>query len=113
MHSEQYTTAQFGNQTSRLHPSSMQEGFCKNPVTREDIDNQQLKSKGGPGEAVIFANTGLYGWIVCQVYLLNLLTFQILGDLVESFVMDLKSTGLYRSWPFQLTKLVVDRPSMP
>ncbi|CAI2185074.1 9582_t:CDS:2 [Funneliformis geosporum] len=50
--------------------------------------NQQLQSKGGPGEAVIFLNT---------------------GDLMESYTMDLKYDGLYRSWPFLTTRLIVDK----
>ncbi|CAG8485173.1 2405_t:CDS:2, partial [Acaulospora colombiana] len=48
--------------------------------------NQQLESKGGPGEA---------------------------GDLMESFFMDLKYDGLYRSWPFFTTKLVIDQITIP
>ncbi|CAI2193875.1 10375_t:CDS:2, partial [Funneliformis geosporum] len=50
--------------------------------------NQQLQSKGGPGEAVIFLN---------------------MGDLMEPYSMDLKYDGLYRSWPFLTTRLVVDK----
>ncbi|CAG8644771.1 9999_t:CDS:2, partial [Paraglomus brasilianum] len=45
--------------------------------------NQQLQTKGGP------------------------------GDLVESFFMDLKYDGIYCSWPFLMTKLVVDKCTIP
>ncbi|KAG9304596.1 hypothetical protein G9A89_020160 [Geosiphon pyriformis] len=54
--------------------------------------NQQLQSKGGPGKAVIFLNA---------------------GDLMESYSMDLKYDGLYRSWPFLTTRLVVDKTMLP
>ncbi|CAG8628322.1 698_t:CDS:2 [Ambispora leptoticha] len=54
--------------------------------------NQQLKSKRGPGEAVMFLN---------------------MGDSMESFFMDLKYDGLYRSWSFLTTKLVVDKATIP
>ncbi|POG59595.1 hypothetical protein GLOIN_2v833587 [Rhizophagus irregularis DAOM 181602=DAOM 197198] len=54
--------------------------------------NQQLQNKGGPGEAVIFLN---------------------MGDLMESYSMDLKYDGLYRSWPFLTTRLVVDKTMIP
>ncbi|CAG8517063.1 16143_t:CDS:2, partial [Acaulospora colombiana] len=54
--------------------------------------NQQLESKGGPGEASIFLN---------------------MGDLMESFFMDLKYDGLYRYWPFFTTKLVIDQTTIP
>ncbi|CAG8602653.1 7429_t:CDS:2, partial [Cetraspora pellucida] len=54
--------------------------------------NQQLQRKGGPGEAVMFLN---------------------IGNSMESFFMDLKCDGLYRSWPFLTTKLVVDKSTIP
>ncbi|CAG8779862.1 1056_t:CDS:2, partial [Acaulospora morrowiae] len=54
--------------------------------------NQQLERKGGPGESVIFLN---------------------IGNSMESFLMDLKCDGLYRSWPFLTTKLVVDKATIP
>ncbi|CAG8726368.1 8544_t:CDS:2, partial [Cetraspora pellucida] len=54
--------------------------------------NQQLESKGDPGEAGIFLN---------------------MGDLMESFLMDLKYDGLYRSWSFFTTKLVIDQTTIP
>lgn len=58
---------------------------------RESI-NQMLITKGGPLEATFFTNA---------------------GDLVESFCMDLKFDGLYRSWPFLTTRLVKDRITIP
>ncbi|CAG8714722.1 15001_t:CDS:10 [Gigaspora margarita] len=54
--------------------------------------NQQLQRKGGPGEAVMFLS---------------------IGNSMESFFMDLKCDGLYRSWPFLTTKLVVDKSTIP
>ncbi|CAG8539507.1 13614_t:CDS:2 [Ambispora gerdemannii] len=54
--------------------------------------NQQMDSRGGPGEAAILLN---------------------MGDQTESFIMDLKFDGLYRSWSFLTTKLVIDRASLP
>ncbi|KAF0444853.1 hypothetical protein F8M41_003277 [Gigaspora margarita] len=54
--------------------------------------NQQLQRKGGPGEAVMFLS---------------------IGNSMESFFMDLKCDGLYRSWPFLTTKLVVGRSTIP
>ncbi|CAB5210896.1 unnamed protein product [Rhizophagus irregularis] len=54
--------------------------------------NQQLQNKGGLGEAVIFLN---------------------MGDLMESYSMDLKYDGLYHSWPFLTTRLVVDKTMIP
>ncbi|RUS20972.1 hypothetical protein BC937DRAFT_93944 [Endogone sp. FLAS-F59071] len=54
--------------------------------------NQQLQTKGGPGEAAMFIN---------------------MGALMESFFMDLKYDGLYRSWPFLTTRLVIDKPAIP
>ncbi|CAG8616941.1 2447_t:CDS:2 [Ambispora gerdemannii] len=54
--------------------------------------NQQMDSRGGPGEAATLLN---------------------MGDQMESFIMDLKFDGLYRSWSFLTTKLVIDRASLP
>ncbi|CAG8674515.1 10004_t:CDS:2, partial [Paraglomus brasilianum] len=54
--------------------------------------NQQLQSKGGPGKAVILLN---------------------MGDSMESYSMDLEYDGLYRSWPFLTTRLVVDKTMIP
>ncbi|RUS29736.1 hypothetical protein BC938DRAFT_480302 [Jimgerdemannia flammicorona] len=54
--------------------------------------NQQLLTKGGPGEAALFIN---------------------MGALMESFFMDLKYDGLYRSWPFLTTRLVIDKTTIP
>ncbi|CAI2186768.1 7531_t:CDS:10 [Funneliformis geosporum] len=54
--------------------------------------NLQLQRKGGPAEAGIFLN---------------------MGEWMESFFMDLKYDGLYRSWPFITTKLPVEKVSIP
>ncbi|CAG8608083.1 8978_t:CDS:10 [Diversispora eburnea] len=54
--------------------------------------NQLLRMKGDPAETVLLINQ---------------------GDLVESYVMDLKYDGLYRSWPFLTTRLVKDKTTIP
>ncbi|CAG8737662.1 1845_t:CDS:10, partial [Funneliformis caledonium] len=54
--------------------------------------NQQLQKKDGPGESAIFTN---------------------LGNLMESYFMDLKYDGIYRSWHFLTTRLVVDKTTIP
>ncbi|CAG8648790.1 7293_t:CDS:2, partial [Paraglomus brasilianum] len=54
--------------------------------------NQLLRTKGGPEETAMLTNQ---------------------GDLVESYVMDLKYDGLYRSWPFLTTRLVKDKTTIP
>ncbi|CAG8792303.1 3924_t:CDS:2, partial [Dentiscutata erythropus] len=54
--------------------------------------NMQLQKKGGPAEAGIFLN---------------------MGEWMESFFMDLRYDGLYRSWMFLRTKLVVEKASTP
>jgi len=35
-----------------------------------------------------------------------------LGDVVESFFMDLRFDGLYRTWPFLCTRLAIDKMSL-
>ncbi|CAG8758034.1 33891_t:CDS:2, partial [Racocetra persica] len=54
--------------------------------------NQQLESKGGPCEVALLTN---------------------FGDLVSSFIMDLRFDGLYRSWSFRTTRLVIDYTTIP
>ncbi|CAG8579301.1 17787_t:CDS:10, partial [Cetraspora pellucida] len=54
--------------------------------------NQQLVSKGGPCEVALLTN---------------------FGDLVSSFIIDLKFDGLYRSWSFRTTRLVIDYTTIP
>ncbi|CAI2180548.1 6626_t:CDS:2 [Funneliformis geosporum] len=54
--------------------------------------NQQLETKGGPGISAVFLN---------------------MGDLMESSIVDLQYDGLYRSWPFLTTKLVIDKATIP
>ncbi|RUS24079.1 hypothetical protein BC938DRAFT_474156, partial [Jimgerdemannia flammicorona] len=54
--------------------------------------NQLLETKGGPTESAILINA---------------------GDLIESYIMDLKYDGLYRSWAFLTTRLVTDRTTIP
>ncbi|CAG8585572.1 14661_t:CDS:2 [Acaulospora colombiana] len=61
-------------------------------LTARKSINQQLETKGGPGEAGIFLN---------------------MGDLMESFFMDLQYDGIYRSWPFLTTRLVIDKTTLP
>ncbi|RUP51960.1 hypothetical protein BC936DRAFT_144194 [Jimgerdemannia flammicorona] len=54
--------------------------------------NQLLEPKGGLAESAIFTNA---------------------GDLVESYIMDLKYDELYRSWAFLTTRLVRDKTTIP
>nr|CAG8585577.1 11660_t:CDS:2 [Entrophospora candida] len=35
------------------------------------------------------------------------------GDTIESFGMDLEYDGIYRTWPFMKTQIVIDKPSVP
>ncbi|CAI2189256.1 17994_t:CDS:2 [Funneliformis geosporum] len=54
--------------------------------------NQQLETKGGPSEVALLTN---------------------FGDLINSFIMDLKFDCLYRSWSFRTTRLVIDHTTIP
>ena len=40
-------------------------------------------------------------------------SFEILGKTVESLIMDLEYEGIYRSWPFLKSDLVIDRQTFP
>jgi len=67
--------------------------------------NQLLRTKGGPEETVMLTNQGMYSVIDKALISLQLIKYikpYLIpsGDLVESYVIDLKYDGLYRLWPF-------------
>ncbi|GES89089.1 hypothetical protein GLOIN_2v1700036 [Rhizophagus clarus] len=66
--------------------------FAKVNLRAKKSINQQLSLKGGPNKSVIFTN---------------------MGDVVESFLMELNYDGIYCSWPFCKSKLIIDKASMP
>ncbi|CAG8699840.1 894_t:CDS:2, partial [Scutellospora calospora] len=66
--------------------------FVKVNLRAKKSINQQLNIKGGPNKSVMFTN---------------------MGDIIESFLMDLSFDGIYSSWPFCKSKLVIDKASMP
>nr|CAG8467289.1 3427_t:CDS:2 [Entrophospora candida] len=72
-------------------PLQKKKDFVRVHLRAKKSLNQQLNSKGGPGEVMLFTN---------------------MGDVVSSFSMDL-SKGLYCSWSFHTTKLTIDRASIP
>ncbi|PKY33169.1 hypothetical protein RhiirB3_532365 [Rhizophagus irregularis] len=76
----------------RCTPLQVQKDFLKAHLRARKSINIQLKNKGGPGESGIFLN---------------------MGEWMESYIMDLKCDGLYRSWSFLTTKLVIDKASIP
>ncbi|CAI2188375.1 238_t:CDS:2, partial [Funneliformis geosporum] len=73
-------------------PLQRKKDYVKAQLKGRKSINQQLKEKGGPGEAVIFLNV---------------------GDLMESFVMDLSHDGIYSSWSFLTNRLVTDKTMIP
>ncbi|CAG8514233.1 17434_t:CDS:10 [Cetraspora pellucida] len=75
-----------------VRPLSKKKDFVKVHLRARKTINQQLTSKGGPGETVMLLNH---------------------GDIVQTYFMDLQFDGLYRSWPFLTTKLAIDEPSLP
>ncbi|CAG8639184.1 15109_t:CDS:2, partial [Acaulospora morrowiae] len=54
--------------------------------------NQQLTSRGGPGESAWLTN---------------------FGNVVQTYIMDLKHDAMYGSLPHMTSRLVIDQPSMP
>ncbi|KAG9300457.1 hypothetical protein G9A89_010082 [Geosiphon pyriformis] len=66
--------------------------FAKVNLRARKTINQLLTLKGGPGKTAMLLN---------------------FGDIVQTYFMDLQFDGLYRSWPFLTTKLVIDEPSLP
>ncbi|CAG8697750.1 5916_t:CDS:2, partial [Acaulospora morrowiae] len=74
------------------HLLSKKKDFAKVHLRARKTINQQLTSKGGPGEIAMLLNH---------------------GDIVQTYFMDLQFDGLYRSWPFLTTKLAIDEPSLP
>ncbi|CAG8737722.1 8032_t:CDS:2, partial [Racocetra persica] len=73
-------------------PLNKKKDFSKVHLRGRKTINQQLTSKGGPGETAMLLNH---------------------GDIVQTYFMDLQFDGLYRSWPFLTTKLAIDEPSLP
>ncbi|RIA99391.1 hypothetical protein C1645_811411 [Glomus cerebriforme] len=69
-----------------LHPIIRPSFFTDS--CEEYIIQLNYATSGGPDETVLLTNQ---------------------GDLVESYIMDLKYDGLYRSWPFLTTRLVKDK----
>ncbi len=79
--------------------------------------NQFLFSKGDSRELAIFLNCGLF-LVYCHetnnlslYYLLNYL-LKITGDIIQTYIMDLQYDGIYRSWAFLKSKLIIDEPSL-
>ncbi|KAF0395035.1 hypothetical protein F8M41_010314 [Gigaspora margarita] len=97
-------------------PLKKKKDFTKVHLRAKKSINQQLNLKGGPSETEILMNMGIYTidcWYFCiWIFFENLPYLYNLGDVVESFFIDFKF-GLYCSWPFQRTRLVIDRASMP
>ncbi|CAG8679927.1 7290_t:CDS:2, partial [Racocetra fulgida] len=96
-------------------PLNKKKDFSKVHLRARKTINQQLTSKGGPGETAMLLNHGLFFYTEqsnCYLYLLNHLS-EITGDIVQTYFMDLEFDGLYRSWPFLTTKLAIDEPSLP
>ncbi|CAH1763276.1 2625_t:CDS:2 [Entrophospora sp. SA101] len=52
---------------------------------------------------------------VCRIDQLPILNSEVkpMGDTIESFVMDLEYDGIYRTWPFMKTQIIIDKPSVP
>ncbi|CAG8481469.1 4593_t:CDS:10, partial [Funneliformis caledonium] len=73
-------------------PLQQKKDTVKTQLRARKSINMQLQRKGGPAEAGIFLN---------------------MGEWMETFFMDLKYDGLYRSWLFHRTKLVVEKASIP
>ncbi|CAG8545342.1 7541_t:CDS:10, partial [Acaulospora morrowiae] len=80
------------DQTTWIYTSPTTKDKLKVQLRGRKSINQLLKMKGGPEEAILLINQ---------------------GDLVKSYVMDLKYDGLYRSWPFLTTRLVKDKTTIP
>ncbi|CAG8800270.1 21929_t:CDS:10, partial [Cetraspora pellucida] len=73
-------------------PLQKKKDFVKVNLRAKKSINQQLNLKGGPNKSVVFTNA---------------------GDVIESFIMDLSFDGIYSSWPFCKSRLVIDKASMP
>jgi len=77
----------------------------------------QLLEKGGPNKSMAFLNIGILSIIIIHFavftmfYLQNL--FDNIGDIIESFVVDLAYDSIYRSWPCFKNKLITDKGSFP
>ena len=101
-----------------LHLSKQQKDRLKVQLRGRKSINQLLRTKGGPEETVMLTNQGMYSVIDKALISLQLIKFikpylMPSGDLVESYVMDLKYDGLYRSWPFLTSRLVKDKTTIP
>ena len=81
--------------------------------------NTLIKNGGVPDQTIFFINMGMYSISYHETFLSFIFviftnrSFEILGNTVESFIMDLEFEGIYRSWPFLKTKLVTDRQTLP
>ncbi|CAI2186703.1 11815_t:CDS:10, partial [Funneliformis geosporum] len=73
-------------------PLQKKKDFAKVNLRAKKSINQQLSLKGGPDKSVIFTN---------------------MGDVIESFLMELNYDGIYCSWSFCKSKLIIDKASMP
>ncbi|RUP45997.1 LOW QUALITY PROTEIN: hypothetical protein BC936DRAFT_147474 [Jimgerdemannia flammicorona] len=99
-------------------------GFTPLPKRKDELKvqlqarksiNQLIRSKRGPTEAVSLRmpvcvrNIGFASPDV--VHFAERTTLS--GDLVEPYIMDLEYDGLYRSWSFLTTRLVIDKTTIP
>ncbi|CAJ0837005.1 9871_t:CDS:2 [Entrophospora sp. SA101] len=73
-------------------PLRKKKDFIKGQLRAKKSVNQLLDAKGGPARALSVIN---------------------MGERLDSYVIDLRYDGLYRSWEFAKTKLVVEKSSMP
>ena len=91
--------------------------FIKVSLRAKKAINQLINKKGGPNETIFFTNMGICLYQVIFFYIIYCYSlnrsFKNLAETIESFFMDLKYDGLYRSWPSLKTKLVVDKETFP
>ncbi|CAG8512968.1 46250_t:CDS:2, partial [Gigaspora margarita] len=73
-------------------PLQNKKDFLKANLRAKKSINQQLSLKGGPNKSVIFTN---------------------MGNVIESFLMELNYDGIYCSWPLCKSKIIIDKASMP
>ncbi|CAG8676227.1 5855_t:CDS:2 [Funneliformis caledonium] len=74
-----------------------------------------LIKNGGVTDQTAFLLTWVYIMKFSIIYFryIHNRSFEILGKTVESFIMDLEYEGIYRSWPFLKSDLVIDRQTLP
>ncbi|CAG8652086.1 12043_t:CDS:2, partial [Funneliformis caledonium] len=73
-------------------PLNQKKDIVKSHLQAGKTINQFLSLKGGPEESAIFLNC---------------------GDIVQTYIMDLQYDGIYRSWAYLKSKLVIDELSLP